>query len=36
MYLTVERRQAAQAIDIEEDRLEDAVGDGKDEVSVVR
>ena len=32
----VNRRQGAQSVDEEEDRMEDTVGDGKDEVLVVR
>ena len=32
----VNRRQGAQSVEEEEDRMEDTVGDGKDEVLVVR
>ena len=34
--LKVKRRQWAQSVEEEEDRMEDAVGDGTDEVLVVR
>jgi len=34
--LKVNRRQWAQSVEEEEDRMEDAVGDGMDEVLVVR